>query len=65
MRCCIASSTTSRLKDQRNPGSTVIKFVFEKGTRKWQFVWNQIKIYAPITDDEFFIKLASCEYIFA
>jgi hypothetical protein len=32
---------------------TVLELVFERGTRKWQFVWNGIKISAPIKHDEF------------
>lgn len=44
---------------------TVLKIVFERGYRKWQFVWNGIKISAPIVSDAFFDKLASHEYEFA
>lgn len=44
---------------------TVLKLVFERGNRKWQFVWNGIKISAPIRSDSFFDKLASREYDFS
>jgi hypothetical protein len=38
---------------------TVVKAVFERGGRKWEFVWNGLKISAPITDASFFDRLAS------
>jgi hypothetical protein len=43
---------------------TVLKIVFERGTRKWQFVWNGIRISAPIKDEVFFDKIAAREYDF-
>ncbi|MEN0652941.1 MULTISPECIES: hypothetical protein [Hyphobacterium] len=43
----------------------VIKAVFERGHRKWQFVWNGQKISAPIIDESFFDKLESREIYFA
>ena len=58
------SPEPNKFKDERT-NVTVLKIVFEKGNRKWQFVWNGFKISAPITDDEFFTKLASREYVFA
>ena len=48
--------------DQRD---LVLKAVFQRGPRKWEFVWNSIRISAPIRDDTFFHKLASREYAFA
>lgn len=31
----------------------LLKVVLEKGVRKWEFVWNGIKIPAPVLDDNF------------
>ena len=42
----------------------MLKLVFERGPRKWQFVWNGVKISDAIRSDEFFHKLASREYKF-
>ncbi len=44
---------------------TVLKLVLERSKRKWQFVWNGIKISASIRDENFFDKLAAREYNFA
>jgi hypothetical protein len=43
----------------------VLKAVFERGERRWQFVWGGIRISAPIKCSDFFDKLASREYQFA
>ncbi len=43
----------------------VIKAVFERGQRKWQFVWKGQKISAPIVDHKFFDRLESREIYFA
>ena len=48
-----SSPEPNKFKDERT-NVTVLKIVFERGNRKWQFVWNGFKISAPITDDEFF-----------
>lgn len=38
--------------------------VLEKSKRKWQFLWSGQKIWADITDPDFFTKLATHEYEF-
>ncbi len=53
-----------KFQDERTK-LTVLKLVFERGNRKWQFVWNGIRISAPIKSDEFFDKLATREYDFS
>lgn len=35
----------------------LLKIILEKGNRKWEFVWNGIKISAPITHDAFWEDL--------
>jgi len=42
----------------------VVRAIFERSSRRWQFIWNGIRISAPITDQAFFDKLASGEYTF-
>jgi hypothetical protein len=49
--------------DERTP-IIILKAIFERGDRRWQFVWNNIRISAPIKDTEFFDKLAAREYEF-
>lgn len=51
-------------KDERT-SVTVLKLIFERGGRRWQFIWNGIRISAPIKDDEFFTKMESREYVFS
>ena len=48
-------------EDEENYKSTdqparlvVVRAIFERSSRRWQFVWNGIKISAPITDPTFF-----------
>jgi hypothetical protein len=36
---------------------TVVKAIFERSTRKWEFIWNGFKISAPIRDPQFFDRL--------
>jgi hypothetical protein len=42
----------------------VIKAIFERGSRRWQFAWNGVKISAPIRSRAFFDKIAAGEYEF-
>jgi hypothetical protein len=44
---------------------TIVKAIFQRGNRKWEFVWQGNKISAPIRDEAFFGKLASREIWFA
>jgi hypothetical protein len=52
-----------RYRDERTK-LIVIKAVLERSTRKWQFVWNGIRIPAPIKDDVFFEKPRNREVSF-
>ena len=42
----------------------ILRAILARGNRKWQFVWNGIKISAPILDDTFYDALARHEYEF-
>lgn len=42
----------------------VLRAILARSSRKWQFVWNGIKISAPITDENFYDALARHEYEF-
>ena len=42
----------------------VLRAIFERSSRRWQFVWNGIRISASIVDQTFFDKLASGYYVF-
>jgi len=53
-----------RFKDHEHAILTIVKAVFQRGNRKWEFVWNDHKISAPIKDEEFFTKLANREVLF-
>jgi hypothetical protein len=55
---------TRRFVDERAK-LVVLKAIFERSERRWQFVWNSIRISASIKDTSFFDKLASREYTFA
>lgn len=43
----------------------VIKAILERSNRQWQFVWNGIRISAPIKDEGFFARLQKREFSFA
>lgn len=51
----------SRELDEPTP-LTVVKAVFQRGTRKWEFIWKGHRISAPITDESFFDRLAAREF---
>ncbi|HME22963.1 MAG TPA: hypothetical protein VKI44_16770 [Acetobacteraceae bacterium] len=53
-----------RYRDERTK-LTVLRAILERSTRRWQFVWQGIRIAAPIRNQTFFEKLASREYWFA
>lgn len=58
----IVPSAVEGRKVVTSPASVVvIRAIFEKSARKWQFAWNGIRISAPITDESFFEKLRSRE----
>ena len=59
----IETSSQPGFKDERTR-ITIIKMIFARSTRKWEFVWNGIRISAPIKDDDFFTKMESREYVF-
>jgi hypothetical protein len=42
----------------------VLKAILVRSARKWQFVWNGIKISAAISDESFYDSLARHEYEF-
>lgn len=60
----VDDNDNTTFKDEKTK-LTVLKLVFERGNRKWQFVWHGIRISAPIRSDDFFDKLASREYDFS
>lgn len=39
----------------------VIRAIFERGSRKWQFAWNSVRISAPVQDATFFDRLEAGE----
>lgn len=55
----------TRKREAKREVVGVLKAVFERGNRKWQFIWQGQKISAPIIDDAFFDRLESREISFA
>jgi len=49
--------TTRKVTERTTVG--IIKAVLRRSKRKWQFSWQGVEISAPITDPEFFDRLAS------
>jgi len=52
---------TKRTEEYKNQNLMLLKVILEKGTRKWEFVWNGIKIPAPVLDDNFWEKMRKQE----
>lgn len=42
-----------------NTNVSIIRAILEKSNRKWQFVWNGIRISAPVSDDNFYVDFNS------
>jgi hypothetical protein len=54
-----------RYRDERTT-LTIVKAIFQRGSRKWEFVWHSgVRISAAIQDPNFFARLASREFWFA
>jgi hypothetical protein len=47
----------SKRTDVQKTKVQVIRVIFARGYRKWQFAWNGVKISAPILDDNFLDRL--------
>lgn len=61
----VTSEVDSRDRYEDKPEHLIVlRAILARGTRKWQFVWNGIKISAPILDDSFYDALAQHEYEF-
>jgi len=58
-----ADEGKQRILEQREK-LIVLRAILARSSRKWQFVWNGIKISAPITDVKFYEALARHEYEF-
>lgn len=54
----------SRTQSYYRQTVVLLTAVLEKSKRKWQFLWSGQKIWADITDPDFFTKLATHEYEF-
>lgn len=46
-----------RIEEYENVELRLLKVILEKGSRKWDFVWNGIRISAPILDENFWEKM--------
>lgn len=51
-------------EEYKNQALTVIKAVFSKSKRKWEFVYNGIKISAHIQDEDFYKDMFNLKYKF-
>lgn len=55
---------TERKQVHRRQSLIVLTAALESSKRKWQFLWNGVKIWADITDPDFFSKVAAHDYEF-
>ncbi|GLQ05867.1 hypothetical protein [Sneathiella chinensis] len=64
VRETIVAEEERRRQREEQADLLIIRAIFERGMRKWQFVWRDgIKISAPILDEDFYDKLVSHEYV--
>lgn len=64
IREIIVAEEERRRQKEEQANLLIIRAIFERGMRKWQFVWRDgIKISAPILDQTFYDKLVSHEYV--
>lgn len=57
------NDTNNRTVDTRER-LIVLRAILARSTRKWQFVWNGVRISAPILDDDFYFRLSRHEIVF-
>jgi hypothetical protein len=63
IREAIVPEERQRTKEEK-ANLLIIRAIFERGNRKWEFVWKEgVKFSAPILDHEFYDKLVSHEYV--
>jgi len=60
----INSLNVEQIEEEKNDSTirtriTIIRAILEKCNRKWQFIWNGIKISAPICDDTFYADFSN------
>ena len=61
----VTSELDARERYEEKPERLIVlRAILARSTRKWQFVWNGIKISAPIIDESFYDALARHEYEF-
>jgi len=58
----VSTTEGTRVRDER-VSLVILKVVFAKGNRKWEFVWNGIKISATVSDPIFLMELLSREHL--
>ena len=54
-----------RVIEQKDQALSLLKVILEKGTRKWEFVWNGIRISAPVTDENFWEDMRQRKIVIA
>lgn len=59
LRHSLSPQSDDRRTEDVRTNLVVLKAVFERSRRKWEFIWNGIKISAPIVDPTFFDRLGS------
>lgn len=55
------TSDDKRIEIKPNQTLRLLKVILERGSRKWEFVWNGIKISAPVFDDDFWEQMRKRE----
>jgi hypothetical protein len=60
----LAALEKRRTQNYYRQNVVLLTAVLERSKRKWQFLWSGQKIWADITDPDFFTKLATHEYEF-
>ena len=58
----VPADSAQRVREERTR-LEILRVLFERGRRRWQFLWHGSRISAPILDDQFFDRVERREIL--